>query len=90
MSRSNLWQFCHKNMRKNKTLTKNIVWEIRRHKLTSKQVARDIAIPTERVRNWFYRSTRMTALDLLCLMRTYDFIKMYIMDMLIDGSGSDL
>ena len=84
MSRSNLWQFCHKNMRKNNTLTKNIVWEIQRHKLTAKQVASDIAIPTERVRNWFYRSTGITAIDLLHLMRKYDFMKKYIMDLLID------
>jgi len=36
--------------------------------MTSKQLADALAIPTERVRNWYYRSTGMTALDLLLLM----------------------
>lgn len=46
----------------------------RKQKLTSKQVAMDITVSTERVRNWYYRGTGMTALDLLLLMSEYTCI----------------
>ncbi|MDD2966965.1 MAG: hypothetical protein PHN64_05715 [Desulfovibrionaceae bacterium] len=78
MSRSNMWQICHKNNLGNKLLTGNIVQAIREQELTSKQVASDIVVPTERVRNWFYKNTGMTALDLLLLMREYKFIRQFV------------
>jgi hypothetical protein len=46
--------------------------------MTSKQIAGDLAISTERVRNWYYRNTGMTALDLLLLMGEYDFIRTFV------------
>lgn len=84
MSSGNLWQICHKNKQGNKVLTVKIVRVIRVRSLTSKQVADDITVPTERVRNWFYRKTGMTALDLLLLMCEYDFIRKFVNDMIIE------
>lgn len=55
---------------------------MRMENLSSKQVAKDIIVPTERVRNWYYRNTGMTALDLLLLMRKYDFIRSFIYEVL--------
>ncbi|WP_027182003.1 hypothetical protein [Oleidesulfovibrio alaskensis] len=84
MSRSNLWQNCHKNKLGNKLLTDTLVQAIRGHELTSKQVASDIDVSTERVRNWFYRNTGMTALDLLLLMGEYEFVRQFITLLLLE------
>ena len=84
MSRNNLWQICHKNKIGNKLLTDTIVQAIRMHELTSKQVSSDIVVSTERVRNWFYRSTGMTALDLLLLMGEYKFIRKFIHELIVE------
>lgn len=80
MSRDNLWQICHKNEHGNKSFTASIVKSIRMNGLTSKQIAGDISISTERVRNWFYKNTGMTAFDLVLLMREYDFIRSMVTD----------
>jgi hypothetical protein len=78
VSRNNLWLICHKNRSRNNYFTETIVEIIRKRNLTSKQVAKDLVISTERVRNWYYRSTGMTAHDLLLLMGTYDFIRDFV------------
>ncbi len=44
-------------------------------RVTTKQAARDLNVPTERARNWYYRNTGMTALDLLKLMQQYEFVR---------------
>ena len=75
MSRENLWQIRHKNAFDNRQLTKNIVRLMRRQRITTKQAARDLNVPTERARNWYYRKTGMTALDLLRMMQQYEFIR---------------
>jgi hypothetical protein len=45
------------------------------HGITTKQAARDLNIPVERARNWYYKDTGMTALDLLRMMQEYKFIR---------------
>jgi len=84
MSRDNLWQICHKNRRGNRLITQNIVGAVRERKITSKKIADDINVSTERVRNWYYRSTGLTALDLLMLMGEYDFIEQLVVDIVLE------
>lgn len=78
MSRSNLWQICHKNTRGNNHLTTHLVEIIRKQCFTSKQIAYELVLPTERVRNWYCKGTGMTALDLLLLMSGYEFVRDFI------------
>jgi hypothetical protein len=75
MSTEILWQICHKKEFDNCKLTENIVDMMRRQGITTKQAARDLNIPTERTRNWYYRNTGMTALDLLRMIQQYEFIR---------------
>jgi hypothetical protein len=75
MSRENLWQISHKNGFKNCHLTKDMVNMMRKEGITTKQAAKDLNIPIERARNWYYRHTGMTALDLLSMMQQYEFIR---------------
>jgi hypothetical protein len=75
MSREILWQICHKNEFSNCDLTKNIVNMLREQGIKTKQAARDLNIPVERARNWYYRNTGMTALDLLRMMQKYEFVR---------------
>jgi hypothetical protein len=75
MSSNNLWQICHKKMTPNKGVTIEVVTELRRRQFSTKQVARELDIPTERVRNWYYKNTGMTAFDLILLFQKYDFIE---------------
>ena len=75
MSREILWQICHKNEFSNRDLTKNMVNMLREQGITTKQAARDLNIPVERARNWYYRNTGMTALDLLRMMQEYKFVR---------------
>ncbi|WP_250546367.1 hypothetical protein [Geobacter sulfurreducens] len=56
---------------------------LRKRKITTKQVARDLNIAVERARNWYYKDTGMTALDLLRMMQKYEFVREAI-----DGSLS--
>ena len=88
MSSNTLWQICHKNARGNNQLTKQLVGTIRKQNITSKQIADELAIPTERVRNWYYRSTGMTALDLLLLMGEYSFVRDFV-ERVISAYGTD-
>ena len=75
MSREYLWQISHKNEYDNRQLTEDMVNMMRDQGITTKQAARDLKIPTERARNWYYRNTGMTALDLLRVMGKYQFIR---------------
>ena len=75
MSTKILWQICHKNELNNGNLTRYIVKLLRKRKITTKQVARDLIIPVERARNWYYRDTGMTALDLLRLIQKYECVR---------------
>ena len=75
MSREIPWQICHKNAFSNGDLTRYIVKMLREQGITTKQAARDLNIPVERARNWYYRNTGMTALDLLRLMQEYKFVR---------------
>lgn len=74
MSTMILWQICHKNELNNGDLTRYIVKLLRKRKIRTKQVARDLNIPVERARNWYYKDTGMTALDLLRMMQKYEFV----------------
>ena len=78
MSRSNLWQNCHKSIRDNKVFTYLLVIELRKRCFDPKTVAKDLEIPTERVRNWYHRCTGMTAVDLYLLIQKYDFMRMFV------------
>lgn len=74
MSTMILWQICHKKELNNGDLTRYIVKLLRKRGITTKQAARDLNIPVERVRNWYYKDTGMTALDLLRMMQVYQFV----------------
>lgn len=75
MSTMILWQISHKNELNNGDLTRYIVKLLRKRKITTKQAARDLNIPVERARNWYYKDTGVTALDLLRLMQKYEFVR---------------
>jgi len=75
MSTMILWQICHKNELNNGDLTRYIVKLLRKRGITTKQAARDLNIPVERARNWYYKDTGMTALDLLRMLQKYDFVR---------------
>lgn len=75
MSTKILWQMCHKNELSNGDLTRYIVKLLRRRGIKTKQAARDLNIPVERARNWYYKDTGMTALDLLRMMQKYEFVR---------------
>ncbi|MDA8412208.1 MAG: hypothetical protein M0023_00270 [Desulfobacteraceae bacterium] len=75
MSTMILWQICHKNELNNGDLTRYIVKLLREQGITTKQAARDLNIPVERARNWYYKDTGMTALDLLRLIQEYKFVR---------------
>lgn len=75
MSTMILWQICHKKELNNGDLTRYIVKLLRKRKIMTKQVARDLNIPVERARNWYYKDTGMTALDLLRMMQKYEFVR---------------
>lgn len=79
MSRTKLWQIRHKKLTANQLLTKDFVGELRRRDLPPKQVAMDLDISTERVRNWYYKNVGMTAHDLMSLIRHYDFIEQIVL-----------
>ena len=51
---------------------------LREQGITTKQAARDLNIPVERARSWYYKDTGMTALDLLRMMQEYQFVRQAI------------
>ena len=73
MSIKNLWQICHRKGLDNAMLTNIIIVTFKANKLTTKELALELDIKTERVRNWYYRNTGMTALDLLKILHSYEF-----------------
>ena len=75
MSTKILWQICHKKEFSNSDLTKFLVNILRKEGVTTKQVARDLNIPVERARNWYFKDTGMTALDLLRMMQEYESVR---------------
>ncbi len=75
MSRQNLWQICHKKIFDNKQFTEDIVDILRHHGITQKQAALDLDMTVWRAHNWYYKSTGMSALDLLRMIQKYDFIR---------------
>lgn len=78
MSRDVLWQICHKKEFSNKQLTRSIVKMLRTQGINAKQAAWDLAISVERVRNWYYKDTGMTASDLLRILHGYEFIRQVV------------
>lgn len=78
MSRDILWQICHKNECSNRELTIVIVDMLRENRIKTKQAARDLSISVERARNWYYKKTGMTALDLLRIMQRYEFVRLAV------------
>ena len=74
MSRNNLGQICPEKKFDNKELSQQLVGILRRKGITRKQLADDLDISTERVKNWYDKKVGMTALDLLKLIYKYDFI----------------
>ena len=75
MSTKNLWQICHKKELNNSDLTRYIVKLLQEHEINIKQAASDLNLPVERARNWYYKDTGMTALDLLRIMAKYEFVR---------------
>jgi len=71
MSIENLWQICHKKRFDNVMFTAIIAAILRESGLTTKQVATDLDISTERVRHWYYRDTGMAALDFYKMLHHY-------------------
>ncbi|WP_428560396.1 MAG: hypothetical protein ACP59X_16485 [Solidesulfovibrio sp. DCME] len=83
MSTKIMWLIGHKKWHQNSSLTDEIVFLMRQNNLNPKQIAKDIRIPTEKVRNWFYRSTGLSALDFILLMAKYSFIKDFVDEILL-------
>jgi hypothetical protein len=71
MSIKNLWQICHKKGFDNSMLTVIIAAILKESNFTTKQVAADLDVPTERVRHWYYHDTGMAALDFLKILHQY-------------------
>ena len=71
MSIKNLWHICHKKGFDNSMLTVIIAAILRESSLSTKQVAADLDVPTERVRHWYYHDTGMAALDFLKMLHRY-------------------
>jgi len=75
MSRDVLWQICHKKEFSNREFTESIVYMLRENRVNIKRAARDLDISVHRAHNWYHKSTGMTALDLLRMMQTYEFVR---------------
>lgn len=80
MSRNNLGQICPKKAFDNRQLSQHLVSILRKNGITRKQLADDLDISTERVKNWYDKKIGMTALDLLKMIYKYDFIRNTIID----------
>lgn len=78
MYRNNLGQICPKKKFDNRQLSQQLVDILKENKLTIKQLAQDLNIPTERAKNWYGKNIGMTALDLLKMMHHYEFIRQAI------------
>jgi len=78
MSREILWQICHEKKSSNRELKKIIVSMLQEHGVNIKQAASDLDINVHRAHNWYYKKTGMTALDLLWIMREYEFVRLAV------------
>lgn len=78
MSTNNLGQICPKNKFDNKQFSEQIVGILRKNGVTRKQLADDLDISTERVKNWYDKNVGMTALDLLKMIYKYEFIRLAV------------
>ena len=85
MSTMNLWQISHKKDLNNGDVTRYIMKLLQKQGITTKQVASDLNIPAERVRNWYYRDTGLSALDLLKIMDEYEFVRQAVVSSLALG-----
>ena len=78
MSREILCQICHKKKFSNRELTEIMVIMLQERGINEKQVARELDISVHRAHNWYYKKTGMTALDLLWIMREYEFVRLAV------------
>ena len=73
MSSDNLWLISHSGGEKtndstaHRRLTKKIVKLLREHGVNPQEIEEELGIPMSRAKNWYFRATRITALDLLRL-----------------------
>lgn len=77
MSREVMWQICQKKFN-NRELTEIIVKMLRKQGINIKKVADDLGISVHRAHNWYYKDTGMTAVDLVKIMRKYEFVRQSI------------
>ncbi len=75
MSTTKVSQIWEEKKLDNTELTIALVALLRSNNLVAKEIAGDLDVPTKRVHNWFYRNTGMTALDLLKMLKQYDFVR---------------
>ena len=85
MSTKNLWLISHKKDLNNGEVTRYIMRLLQEQGITTKQVASKINLPVERVRNWYYRDTGLSALDLLKIMDEYEFVRQAVVSSLALG-----
>ena len=84
MSSKNLWLISHSNSVKtndgasHQKLTQKIKNLLMRHKVSPKEIADELGIPMSRAKNWYFRSTRITALDLLRLAIRFAVVRQYV------------
>ena len=85
MSRDNLWLISHTNAVKtndrarHRELTRKIRKLLKERKISPEEISEELGIPSSRARNWYFRYTRITALDLLRLARRYACVKEFVM-----------
>ena len=93
MSRNDLWLNSHitetnANYRaSNQKLTQKIRKLLKKHKVSPKEIAEELRIPTSRARNWYFRDTRITALDLLRLARRFGFMRDFVTEAINPKEG---
>ena len=68
-------RFATKKKISNRQLKEIIVNMLQEHGINIKQAASDLDISVHRAHNWYYKKTGMTALDLLWIMREYEFVR---------------
>jgi hypothetical protein len=85
MSSDNLWLNSHasgvktNDRAKHRELTRKIKKMFTDRKISPEEIAGELGIPSSRARNWYFRSTRITALDLLRLGIRFVFVREYVM-----------
>jgi len=97
MSSDNLWLISHRNeaktndRAKHRELTRKIKKLFTDRKVSPEEIAEQLGIPPSRARNWYFRYTRITALDLMRLGRKFAFVREYVVAVMAptqdQGSG---